>query len=370
MEYNNLRKDIISYIRDRMLDYDYHAKDFENMSEEELLCFVDGTVDTKPATGGHSYEIIPISSFNDMKQYEHYASMWCIFQSEEVFFEESHRGKCHFVLCKRDDADSYDRVTFGVNYPYDNYGLSFMALLLTKENRLVSVISRRNWDDDYGHYLSFGQLKSVLGEDLFNATINTNPLRILQISDTHCRHKQLADLPDADVIVHCGDFSEMGTEDEVLDFLNWFIGLPYLYKVFVTGNHDLCLWDADDIEDLPDNVYFLQDRDCEIEGIRFFGLAYNHSEKLIPNGVDVLVTHEPPVMILDESNNTHWGNVSLRNRVMAVKPHYHLFGHAHDAYGTVKQNGIMFFNGAIFDDTYEVCRKSKLFIIKDIYNVK
>ena len=55
---------------------------------------------------------------------------------------------------------------------------------------------------------------------------------------------------------------------------------------------------------------------------------------------------------------------------MAVKPHYHLFGHAHDAYGTVKQNGIMFFNGAIFDDTYEVCRKPKLFIIKDIYNVK
>ena len=66
MEYNNLRKDIISYIRDRMLDYDYHAKDFENMSEEELLCFVDGTVDTKPATGGHSFENIPISSFNEL----------------------------------------------------------------------------------------------------------------------------------------------------------------------------------------------------------------------------------------------------------------------------------------------------------------
>ncbi|WP_288187033.1 metallophosphatase domain-containing protein [uncultured Parabacteroides sp.] len=199
--------------------------------------------------------------------------------------------------------------------------------------------------------------------------MNTNPLRILQISDTHCRHRQLINLPAADVIVHCGDFSEMGTEDEILDFLNWFIELPYLYKVFVTGNHDLCLWDADDIENLPDNVYFLQDRDCEIEGIRFFGLAYNHPEKLIPNNVDVLVTHEPPVMILDESNNTHWGNVSLRNRVMAVKPHYHLFGHAHDSYGTVKQNGIIFFNGAIFDDTYKVCREPKLFMIKDIYNI-
>ena len=221
MKYNNLRKDIINYIEGSMLDYDCHAKDFENMSEEELLFLVDGTVDTKPVTGEHSYEIILISSFNDIKQYEHYAPMWCIFQSEEVFFEESHRGECHFVLCKRDDADNYDRIAFGENYPYDNYGLSFIALLLTKENRLVSVTSRRNWDEDYDHYLSFEQLKNVLGKDLFNATINTNPLRILQISDTHCRHRQLINLPAADVIVHCGDFSEMGTEDEILDFLKF-----------------------------------------------------------------------------------------------------------------------------------------------------
>ena len=187
-------------------------------------------------------------------------------------------------------------------------------------------------------------------------------MRILQISDTHNRHQQLANLPAADVIVHCGDFTENGTEEEVLDFLNWFIELPYAHKIFVTGNHDLCLWDAECIEDLPENVHFLQDKSCEIDGVRFFGLAYNHSEDLIPNDVDVLVTHEPPSMILDESNKTHWGNLPLRKRVLEVKPYYHMFGHAHDDFGTRKLNGIVFSNGATFDDTFSVDPRHKLFI--------
>lgn len=72
-------------------------------------------------------------------------------------------------------------------------------------------------------------------------------MRILQLSDTHNQHARLAELPEADVVVHCGDFTENGTEEEVLDFLNWFAGLPYPHKLFVTGNHDLCLWDAEGI---------------------------------------------------------------------------------------------------------------------------
>lgn len=42
--------------------------------------------------------------------------------------------------------------------------------------------------------------------------MNGKTLRILQISDTHNRHQQLTNLPVADVIVHCGDFTENGTE--------------------------------------------------------------------------------------------------------------------------------------------------------------
>lgn len=185
-------------------------------------------------------------------------------------------------------------------------------------------------------------------------------MTILQISDTHNRHRLLTNLPMADVIVHCGDFTDMGTEEEVLDFLNWFISLPYPHKLFVVGNHDLCLWEADGIEELPDNVHFLQDRGCVIDGVQFFGLGYNHPESLIPYGIDVLVTHEPPVMILDESNNTHWGNALLRNRVMKTKPKYHLFGHAHDAYGIKKYEDIVFSNGSSLDDAYRLCHNPQL----------
>lgn len=170
----------------------------------------------------------------------------------------------------------------------------------------------------------------------------------------------LNNLPAADVIVHCGDITENGTEDEVLDFLNWFISLPYKHKIFVTGNHDLCLWDATGIEDLPDNVHFLQNCGCEIDGVTFFSLAFNHPEEFIPDNVDVLVTHEPPAMILDESQGIHWGNAFLKKRIYEVKPRYHLFGHVHGAGGIETYDGIVFSNAALLDGFYQLIYKSRL----------
>ena len=188
-------------------------------------------------------------------------------------------------------------------------------------------------------------------------------MKILHLSDTHGLHRKIKDLPNADVIVHSGDISNNGTEEEVLDFLNWYIELPYPHKIFVTGNHDLCLWDAEGIEDLPHNIYFLQDSGVEIDGVRFYGIAYNHPETLIPFGIDIVVTHEPPVMILDESVGIHWGNAPLRNRIMEVKPRYHLFGHSHGGYGTVKQDNIVYSNAALLDDMNRLVRKPRLFLV-------
>ena len=188
-------------------------------------------------------------------------------------------------------------------------------------------------------------------------------MKILHLSDTHGLHHQIKDLPEADVIIHSGDISHNGDENEVLDFLNWYIELPYRHKIFVTGNHDLCLWDAEGIEDLPDNLYFLQDRGVEIDGVKFFGLGYDHSEQLIPDDTDIVVTHEPPVMILDCSAGTHWGNAPLRNRIFVVKPRYHLFGHAHESYGTIKQDGIVFSNASLLDDMNRMIRKPRLFVV-------
>jgi len=79
--------------------------------------------------------------------------------------------------------------------------------------------------------------------------------------------------------------------------------------------------------------------------------------------MDVLITHKPPVMILDESNGTHLGNAFLRKRVLETKPQYHLFGHAHEAYGTKKHDDIVFSNASILDDFYRLKYKPQTFII-------
>ena len=67
-------------------------------------------------------------------------------------------------------------------------------------------------------------------------------MKLIHISDTHGKHQLLKDLPDADVIVHAGDITEDGTEEEVKDFIEWFSGLPYVHKIFIAGNHDNCLY--------------------------------------------------------------------------------------------------------------------------------
>ena len=96
-------------------------------------------------------------------------------------------------------------------------------------------------------------------------------MKILHISDTHGKHHQLKDLPEADVVVHTGDITEDGTEEEVKDFIEWFGNLPYKHKIFIAGNHDDCLYGAN-IEGLPDNVHYLCNDGITIDGIKFYGV--------------------------------------------------------------------------------------------------
>ena len=72
-------------------------------------------------------------------------------------------------------------------------------------------------------------------------------MKILHLSDTHGLHKNLTSLPEANVIVHSGDFTFAGSEKEAYDFMNWFCNLPYEHKVFIAGNHDMCMYMAEHI---------------------------------------------------------------------------------------------------------------------------
>ena len=163
-------------------------------------------------------------------------------------------------------------------------------------------------------------------------------MKILHISDTHGKHQILKDLPNADVIVHTGDITEDGTEEEVKDFIEWFGQLPYKHKIFIAGNHDNCLYGAN-IEGLPDNMHYLYNDGITIDGIKFYGVPMFLQDNLdgnfpelfgrIPADTDVLLTHQPPLGILDEQDGINYGDYTLYKRVMDVRPKYHLFGHLH-----------------------------------------
>ncbi len=184
---------------------------------------------------------------------------------------------------------------------------------------------------------------------------------ILHIYDTHGAHRRLGDLPAADVVVHSGDFTMTGGEAEAIDFLNWFCNLPHRHKIFICGNHDECFYDVH-IDGLDSNVHYLCNSGVEIDGVRFYGVPMfmadcvseqqNRHYAAIPDDTDVLITHAPPYGILDFDDNIHYGSEELLQRVIAVSPRLHLFGHIHRQHG-ITDNGITrFSNGAIMNVYY------------------
>ena len=187
-------------------------------------------------------------------------------------------------------------------------------------------------------------------------------LRLLHISDTHGVHRRLRDLPEADILVHSGDFTMSGSEAEALDFLEWLCDLPYRHKVLVAGNHDACLYGAT-LDGLNDNVHYLCGSGVEIEGLKFWGVPMfmedcvsGHQEQLytaIPDGTDVLVTHTPPYGILDRDGGILYGSRELLEKVHTIRPRLHLFGHIHKAHGTTIDGMTVFSNAAIMDEGYD-----------------
>ena len=190
-------------------------------------------------------------------------------------------------------------------------------------------------------------------------------MKILHLSDTHGKHRELTDMPLADVLVHSGDFTLSGGDMEALDFIEWLCDLPYKHKIFIAGNHDDCMLDAT-LEGLPDDVHYLCDSGITINGISFYGapmfvtfegedLKELEQYEQIPDKIDILITHRPPLGILDSiDDNLHYGSSVLLDKVTQIKPKMHLFGHVHSAYGTMNWKGITFSNAGLTDWKYNI----------------
>lgn len=186
-------------------------------------------------------------------------------------------------------------------------------------------------------------------------------MKILHLSDTHNCHHRLRDLPEADVVVHSGDFCMVGSEQEAIDFLNWFCDLPYNHKIFICGNHDDCLYGAN-IDGLDNNVHYLCNSGIEIDGVKFYGIPMFMGDCItdrqsrnyanIPTDTDILITHSPAFGILDFDDGINYGSKELLQAATSVNPRIHLFGHIHKQHGITTIGTTTFSNGAIMNEDY------------------
>lgn len=175
------------------------------------------------------------------------------------------------------------------------------------------------------------------------------------------------------MIIHAGDVTKKGKRSQVIDFLNWFAKLDFEHKIFVAGNHDF-LFEKESQEHIngmiPKNITYLNDSGVEIDGLKiwgspiqpwFYDWAFNRQRgaeiqkhwNLIPNDLDILITHGPPEGILDLTvRNESVGCKDLLNKIKEVKPKIHVYGHIHEGYGNVKRFGVEFINASVLNANY------------------
>ena len=207
------------------------------------------------------------------------------------------------------------------------------------------------------------------------ATARRYGMRLIIASDTHEKHAGLT-IPDGDVFIHCGDFTYNGDLKAIGAFGAWLACLPHRHKLIIAGNHDFAF------EHVPaaarravgsrkNGVRYLQDSGITIDGVSFWGSpwqpwfmdwAFNlpRGPRLaaqwakIPDTTDVLLTHGPPLGILDiVPEAEHVGCADLATRIAIIKPKIHAFGHIHEGSGVLVRGRTTYVNASICDGAYQ-----------------
>jgi Icc-related predicted phosphoesterase len=236
------------------------------------------------------------------------------------------------------------------------------------------------------------------------------------ISDTHNFHDRLPLPPPAsaeiDVLVHGGDFSNVGDQEDVDRFTNWIRAVNIKFKVAIAGNHDTSFDEALYLKqhkrrfqhqravnskaakaaltagyhhspatadnpfpefDPQGGVAYLEDSGISIQGIRIWGSPWQPEfydwgfnlppgaplrEKwaLIPSNTEVLITHGPPLghgdLCLPHRNRA--GCVDLLAEISErIHPRFHVFGHIHEGYGQTSNGETEFINASSCNLQYD-----------------
>mmetsp|Transcript_8914 Transcript_8914/g.27047 ORF Transcript_8914/g.27047 Transcript_8914/m.27047 type:complete len:462 (-) Transcript_8914:41-1426(-) len=217
-------------------------------------------------------------------------------------------------------------------------------------------------------------------------------VRFVCISDTHGLHRELTSrLPRGDVLLHGGDFTRVGEFDLVKDFGLWLRSLPFARKFVVAGNHDLCFdrrrpmepgqGQAILAEAGGETVEYLEEAEAMFRGLRLFGCPWQPefgerwafglprgpamAERwaAVPAGVDVLLTHSPPLGRGDLCN--HGGRAGCADLLAAVqarlRPAFCVFGHIHEDAGASSDGVTSYLNASSCDFAYKCTRHPLVF---------
>lgn len=163
-------------------------------------------------------------------------------------------------------------------------------------------------------------------------------------------------MPEADMIIHAGDFTYRGEDDEVKSFLKWYGKQEAAYKILVMGNHEVGLSRKpfQEIQQMVEDkgIILLHNNHVTVGGLKIYGSpfsnefgrgwVYNANEtqlaemysKIEPD-VDIIVTHGPAKGRLDLCPDGNVGSQSLRNWIDKVpeKLSLHVTGHIHESRG-------------------------------------
>lgn len=231
-------------------------------------------------------------------------------------------------------------------------------------------------------------------------------MRLVLISDTHSQHDKVV-IPECDVLVHAGDYSQVGSPQEIASFYSWLCNQTQAkHKVFIEGNHDmhadptittkkftntasyadfqawLPTWNKK-FEDA--NIHRLLNSEVVIDGVKFYGSPYTiafhgwgfnstldelqENWKSVPEDTDVLITHGPPLGKLDRCMNGHRaGDPWLMQKVIEIKPKIHVFGHIHESsgmhtIGIAGETQTTLFNASMLDESYDLSNQPILAVI-------
>jgi len=217
--------------------------------------------------------------------------------------------------------------------------------------------------------------------------------KICFISDSHSKHKKVI-VPECDLLIHAGDWSFTGEHHETVNFAKWINKQPAKEIVVIPGNHERIFF-----KHLPDTLewfkevnfrgHLLIDQSINLYGLNIYGSpwtpafgfdwAWNAGRTVveasymlqpfigdiwakIPDNTDILVTHGPPLGILDEVLNFGTGRIEsvgckeLSKRIDQLPNlKYHVFGHIHLNGGKLYQrvDGPVFINASVCDERYQ-----------------